>query len=100
MVHTAVAASIASPMARRTLPGVEQSPARQLHILYMTLNAMLLFHQRRPKKKKWREGPTQPFEKARFAERNSLDFSSPGLDFPSALRAEGELSGPRELDGQ
>jgi len=59
MVHTAVAASIASPMARSTLPGVDprtaiRGHARQLHILYMTLNAMMLFHQRRPKKKKWR----------------------------------------------
>jgi len=29
-------------------------------------------------KDKWREGPAQPFEKARFAEGKSLDFTSLG----------------------
>src|SRR5208282_3487615 len=44
---------------------------------------MMLFHQRRPKTKKWRERPAQPFEKAQFAEGKTLDFPSAGLDFPS-----------------
>ncbi len=54
-----------------------------MHILYMILIHMILFRQRRPKKMKWREGPAQLFEKARFAEGKTLDFPSPGLDFPS-----------------
>jgi hypothetical protein len=64
---------------------------------------------------KWREGPAQPFEKARFAEGKSLDFPTLrlGFSFPLAwifrplawiflppLRAEGELGGPTELDEQ
>jgi len=45
-------------------------------------------------------GSAQALEKAQFAEGKSLDFPSSGLDFPSPLRAEGELSGPTELDEQ
>ncbi len=86
-----MAASIASPTVTRTLAAVDPRTAirghvRQLHIIYMILIHMILFPQRRPKKKKWRkraEGAAQPFEKARFAEGKSLDFASPGLDFPS-----------------
>ncbi|HKI13627.1 MAG TPA: hypothetical protein VKA12_01185, partial [Roseiarcus sp.] len=48
---------------------------RQLHILYMILFS--------PETAKWRKGPAQLFEKARFAEGKTLDFASPGLDFPS-----------------
>src|SRR5208337_1054597 len=57
MVHSAMAASIASPMVTRRLTAVEQPRA------------------------KWREGPAQPFEKARFAEGKTLDFASPRLGF-------------------
>ena len=81
-------ASSASPIVMRRLTAVDPRTAirghvRQLHILYMILIPMMLFRQRRPKRTKWREGPAQPFEKARFAEGKSLDFSSPGLDFSS-----------------
>ena len=56
MVHSAMVASIASPIATRTLTAVDPRTAirghvRQLHILYMVVIPMMLFRQRRPKMK-------------------------------------------------
>src|SRR5208337_2606157 len=61
MVHSAMVPSIASPMATRTRAAVDPRTAirvhvRQLHILTMILIHMILFRQRRPKKRKWPNG--------------------------------------------
>ena len=57
-VHSAMVASIASPIVTRTLTAVVGSdPVRQLHILYMILIPMILFSpERRPENEKWPEG--------------------------------------------
>jgi hypothetical protein len=102
MVHAAMVASIASPIVTGTLTAVEQPPAPIAHPPYDLISPEA------PEKREWREGPAQPFEKARFAEGKSLDFPSVrlGFSFPTAWiflpppRAEGELSGPAELDKQ
>jgi len=117
MARSAMVASIASPIVTRTL--TVEPPRAPIARLRYDLNPCDFARDGRKRKSgkmaKWREGPAQPFEKARFAEGKSLDFPSPGLDFPSPrlgfsfpkawiflppLRAAGELSGPTELDEQ
>jgi hypothetical protein len=85
MVHSAMVASIASPIVTRSLTAVDQPLAPIAHSLY-DLNAYDPISPEAAEKEsvaEWREGPAQPFEKARFAEGKSLDFPSPALDFPS-----------------
>jgi hypothetical protein len=66
MVHTALVASIASPMVTRTLAAAGQPRARIAHSPY-DLNPYDVISPEAAEKDKWREGPAQPFEKARFA---------------------------------
>ena len=84
-------ASIASPMVTRTLTAVDPRTAirghvRQLHILYVSLIHMILFRQRRPKKKKWREGwrseiEDNPLKRLTSRKEKDLHFVPSGLDF-------------------
>jgi len=112
----------ASPIVTRTPTAVDPPTAirghlRQLHIIYM-----ILFASDGRKRKDGMRDRRNPLKRLDFIERKTLDFASPGLDFPSLrlgflfpktwiflppawiflppLRAEGELSGPTELDEQ
>jgi len=78
MVHSAIAASVASPMATRTLTGVARPRAPIAHPLYAPNPYDVISPEpvETDKMAKWREGPAQPFEKARSAEGKSLDFPS------------------------
>jgi hypothetical protein len=77
MVHSAMVASIASPLVTRRLTAVEQPRAAIAHHLYGLISAETAEND------KMASRPAQPFKKARFVEGKSLDFPSPGLDFPS-----------------
>ena len=70
MVHTALVASIATPIVTRTLTACDPRTAirghvRQLNILHTILIPMKLFRQRRPKKRKWPMGVTGANSRAR-----------------------------------
>jgi hypothetical protein len=85
MVHSAMVASIAGPIATRRPTAVDPRTAIRGLVRQLQNGALA-------------EGPAQPFEKARFAERKELGFCFPwlgfcflawvflpeGLDFPSA----------------
>jgi hypothetical protein len=77
MVHAAMAASIADPMATRTLTAVEQPGAPIAPRLYDLNPYDLISPETAEKAKKDLRGSVQPFEKAQFSERKSLDFASP-----------------------
>jgi hypothetical protein len=75
---------------------------------------MTLFHQRRPKTRESPKGRRNSLKRLDSRKERAwiflpvafiflpsgLDFPSPGFDFPSQFRAQGELSGPTELDEQ
>ncbi len=82
MAHSAMVASIASPMVTRTLTAVGQR-LRQLHIPYMILIPMILFARDGRKRKDGVSGRCNPLKRLDSRKGKSLDFASPGLDFPS-----------------
>ena len=94
MVH-AMAASIGSPIATRTLTAVDPRTAirghvRQLHMLSMSLIPMMLFRQRRPEKKKGARGRRNLLKRLNSRKERAWIllplawiFLPKGLDFPS-----------------
>src|SRR5271165_2431825 len=88
-------ASIASPIVnenadRRRPPDCDPGARAPIaHSLYARISPET---PEREEMAKWREGPAQPFEKARFAEGKSLDFPSLRLGFSFPRFAQKENS--------